>query len=153
MPDLFSHMAAARLPASFLRDPRLAALVVIGTFLPDLAAKGVYWVLWSGDFYDAPSHGLVGILLLSYAGSLFLEEGLRAGGFRALAAGGLIHAGLDILKDTFDIGGPAFFYPFSTRCYGLGLLDPINPGWLFPIDVALLLAAWAIERRRRRVRQ
>lgn len=153
MPDLFSHLAAARLPAAFLRDRRLAALLVIGTFLPDIAAKGVYWVLKSGDHYDVPTHGLLGMLLVSYLAALFLEEGLRPAGFRALAAGGLVHIALDMLKENYELGGPAFFYPFLTRNFNAGVIDPINLAVLLPIDVAILGAAWAIERKRRHVPQ
>ena len=38
MPDLLTHYAAARVPALALRDPRLQALLVAGTFLPDVVA-------------------------------------------------------------------------------------------------------------------
>jgi hypothetical protein len=153
MPDLFSHLAAARLPAAFMRDRRLAALLVIGTFLPDIAAKGLYWVLRAGDLYDLATHSLVGILLISYLASLFLEEGLRPRGFLALAAGGLVHAGVDMLKVSFDASGHFFFYPFSTWHSDAGWIDPVNLAVLLPIDLAILGLAWAIERRRRRVRE
>lgn len=153
MPDLFTHLAVARLPASFLRDPRLAVLVVLGTFMPDLTAKGLYWVLRSGDDFDLPSHTLAGVLLLSYTASLFLETRLRTRGFAALAAGGLLHVGVDILKANLGMGCSYFFYPLSLQAFELGVIDPIDITLLFPLDLALLAVAWAIERRLRRVRQ
>ena len=58
MADLFTHLAAARLPAAFVRDRRIAALLVLGTFLPDLAAKGLYWVLRAPSPFIEPTHSL-----------------------------------------------------------------------------------------------
>lgn len=152
MPDLLTHLAAARLPAACLRDRRLAALLVIGTFLPDIAAKGLYWVLKVPDLYDTPTHTLIGVLLISYAASLFLEERLRKAGFVALAVGGVIHVGVDMLKMSFGVGGAYFFYPFSTWHDSIELIDPINVTVLLPFDLAILAVAWVLERRLLRVR-
>jgi hypothetical protein len=151
MPDLFSHLAVARLPAAFVADRRLAALLVVGTFLPDIAAKGLLWVLRVPDTYEFPTHTLLGVLLISYIGALFLEETLRTRGFLALGAGCLIHVGVDLLKLSFDVGGQYFLYPFSMWHVNAGWIDPVNFAVLFPIDLALLGLAWFIERRRSRV--
>ncbi|HXX92742.1 MAG TPA: metal-dependent hydrolase [Planctomycetota bacterium] len=149
MPDLFTHLATARLPAAFVRDPRIAALVVIGTFLPDLTSKGFYWVLKCTPNFEVPTHSLVGVTLISYAASLFLEERLRRAAFPALLAGGVLHVLVDLLKDNMGVGSCRLFYPFSPRSYELGLIDPVDVIYLVPIDLILLWVAGAIERSRR----
>ena len=101
MADLFTHLAAARVPAAFVRDRRIAALLVIGTFLPDLASKGLYWVARAGaeTNFTTPTHTIAGLAILSYAAALFVEERLRRPAFAAILAGGLIHVAVDLLKD------------------------------------------------------
>jgi membrane-bound metal-dependent hydrolase YbcI (DUF457 family) len=153
MPDLFSHLAAARLPAAFLRDRRLAALLVIGTFLPDLAAKGFFWVLRTRETYEVGTHSLVGVVLISYLAALFLEEPLRTRGFLALATGGLVHVAVDMLKISYEHSGLYPLYPFSMWHGNAGWIDPVNVAVLLPIDLAILAVAWALERSRTRVRE
>ncbi len=152
MPDLFTHYASARLPAAFLRDRRIAALVVIGTFLPDLAAKGLYWLTRSPEPWAVPTHSLPGLLVLSYLAALFLEERLRGRAFAALTAGAFLHVAVDILKGYLGVGAARLLFPFSLRGTELGLIKSEDVLWLLPIDALLVLAAWAIERRRRDVR-
>ena len=77
MSDLFTHLVAARVPGVLVRDRRLVALLVIGTFLPDLASKGLYWILRSGEQYGIGTHSILGVLALSYLAALFVEEQLR----------------------------------------------------------------------------
>ena len=153
MADLFTHLAAARVPAAFQRDRRLSALLVIGTFLPDVAAKGLYWVLRTDSDFTLPTHSILGLVVLSYAAALWIEERLRGRAFVAILAGGLIHVGVDLLKENLGMGSAYLFYPFSTRSYELGLIDPLDVVWLLPIDVLILVLAWIIERRRARVQQ
>lgn len=153
MADLLTHWAAAQLPAAFSRDRRIAALVVIGTFLPDLASKGLYWVLKSGGDFTIPTHTLPGLAILSYGAALFVEERLRRPAFLALLVGGLVHVAVDLLKDNLGMGASHLFHPFSTASYELGLIDPLNVILLVPVDVGILLLAWHLERRLRRVQQ
>ena len=65
MPDLFTHLVAARGPGAFVRDKRLQALLVIGTFMPDIAFKGLFWVLQTRESFGASSHSFVGVALIS----------------------------------------------------------------------------------------
>jgi membrane-bound metal-dependent hydrolase YbcI (DUF457 family) len=149
MADLFTHLASARLPAAFVRDRRIAALLVIGTFLPDLVSKGLYWILRCSDNFETPTHTLVGVALISYAASLMVEERLRRLGFAALLAGGVIHIAVDLLKDNMGTGSSRLLYPFSPRSYELGLIDPLDVVFLAPFNIVILWAAWSIERKRR----
>jgi membrane-bound metal-dependent hydrolase YbcI (DUF457 family) len=153
MADLFSHFAAASLPASAVRDRRIAALLVAGTFLPDLAAKGLYWVARAKSEFTEPTHSLAGLLLLSYGAALFVEERLRRDAFFAIFAGGVIHVLVDLLKDHLGMGAARLFYPFSTFSPELGLVDSLNVFQLIPFDLAALGIAWMIRRKVRRVQQ
>jgi membrane-bound metal-dependent hydrolase YbcI (DUF457 family) len=149
MADLFTHLASARLPAAFVRDRRIAALLVIGTFLPDLASKGLYWILRCSDNFETPTHSLVGVLLLSYAASLLVEERLRRPGFAAILAGGVLHIAVDLLKNNMGTGSARLFYPLSPRSYEIGLIEPLDVVFLAPLNVVILWVAWAVERKRR----
>lgn len=149
MPDLLTHYATARLPAAFAAERRIGMLLVAGTFLPDLAAKGLKLVMRAPDHFDAPTHSLFGLIVLCYAVSLFLDERLRPSGFVALLAGSWLHCLVDLVKDYSGGGGVRLFHPFSLAAHELSWVNPENVVLLLPVDVALLLAAWAVERRRR----
>lgn len=153
MPDLFTHLVSARVPGAFVRDRRLQALLVIGTFLPDVAAKGIYWIFQARESFSAASHSILGVVLISYLACLFVEESLRRPGFWALAAGGLIHILVDFIKDNLGTGSARPFLPFSPVGVEAGWIDPENVVYLIPIDAAILAAAWFLERRVRSVRQ
>lgn len=153
MPDLFTHFVAARLPGAFVRDRRLQALLVLGTFLPDLVAKGLYWVLQAGETYSAASHSILGLLLISYLACLFVEEPLRRPGFVMLALGGAIHVALDLIKDNMGAGSVFLLLPFSIYSFDLGWIDPENVVLLVPLDALVLAGILLYERSRDRVRQ
>jgi membrane-bound metal-dependent hydrolase YbcI (DUF457 family) len=153
MSDLFTHLVAARVPGTFLRDRRLQALLVIGTFLPDLAAKGLYWILQAREHFQTPTHSILGVLLIAYLASLFVEEGLRRAGYAVLAAGGLIHLLVDLMKDNQGAGAARLLFPFTPAGTELGWVDPENVVLLIPLDAAILAALWLLERRFTRVQQ
>ena len=153
MPDLFTHLVAARLPGAFVRDRRLQALLIIGTFLPDLAAKGFVWILWSREEFAHASHSIIGVLLVAYLASLFIEESIRRPAFILLAAGGLIHIFVDLIKSYLGNGAVALFLPFTPEAFEFGLIDPENVIYLIPLDAAILAATWLLERRCARVQQ
>jgi hypothetical protein len=152
MPDLLTHYAAARLPALALRDIRLQALLVAGTFLPDVAAKGLYWVAQAPERFASPSHSLAGLLLLCYLASLFLELPLRRAGFACLYAGSVVHLVLDLLKENIGVGSVRLLYPFSLHSFEIGAIPTEDVVLLLPLDVGVLLLVWLAERRFRRVR-
>src|SRR6187549_2901217 len=104
MPDLFTHFAAARLPSAFLRDRRHQALVLAGTFLPDIGSKGLQFVAQASERFVTPCHSLVGLLLLCYIGALLLEQPLRRAAFACLYGGGVLHLFLDLFKENLGIG-------------------------------------------------
>jgi len=153
MSDLFTHLVAARVPGVLVRDRRLVALLVIGTFLPDLASKGLYWILGSGDQYGVGTHSVRGVLVLSYLAALFVEERLRRPAFAMLALGGLIHLAVDLLKDNMGVGPSCLFLPFFTGSVELAWIDPENVILLVPLGAAILATILLIERRLGRVRQ
>ncbi len=153
MADLLTHLASARIPGIFLRDRRVQALLVLGSFLPDIVSKGLYHVTRSSDNFIVPSHSVTGLLALCFALSFLLEERIRRPGFGALLAGAYLHLAVDLLKDQGGAGLLGVFHPFSPAGFQLGLVDPENVILLLPIDVAILVGAWLLERRLRRVRQ
>jgi hypothetical protein len=153
MADLFTHFVAARVPGSLVRDRRLQALLVIGTFLPDISGKGLYWVLDNASSSQMVTHSIAGVLLISYLACLFLEEPLRRSGFLMLAAGGAIHMLVDMTKDNLGAGSVLLWLPFSLRATEFGWIDPENVILLIPIDAAILAVLWGLERRFRRVQQ
>jgi hypothetical protein len=153
MPDLFTHFVTARVPGAFVRDRRLQAILVIGTFLPDFAAKGLYWVTRSGQEFAHATHSIAGVLLISYLASLLIEESIRRPAFFLLAAGGLIHIVLDLIKCYLGNGAGALFLPLTSESFEFGLIDPENVIYLIPLDAAILGAAWLVERRGARVQQ
>jgi hypothetical protein len=153
MADLFTHFVAARVPGSLIRDGRLQALLVIGTFLPDVTGKGLYWVLDSSTGSQLATHSIAGILLISYLACLFIDVPLRRSGFLMLAAGGAIHALVDMTKDNLGAGATMLFLPFSLRGQEFGWIDPENVIFLIPLDAAILALLWFLERRSRRVQQ
>jgi hypothetical protein len=150
MPDLLTHLAAARVPAAFLRDRRRQALVIAGTFLPDLGSKGLYFVAQAPERFAAPTHSLVGLLLLCYLAALFLDAPLRRAGFACLYGGALVHLFLDLLKEHIGIGAIHPFLPFHPGAFELGWIPTEDVVLLLPLDVGVLLLAWIFERRRRR---
>jgi len=151
--DLFTHFVAARVPGMFVRDRRLQALLVIGTFLPDIAGKGLFWVLQNHESAPLSTHSIAGVLLVSYLVCLFVEESLRRPGFFLLAAGGAIHVLVDLAKDNMGVGSAMLLLPFCTRGTEFGWIDSENVVLLIPFDAAILAAAWFLERRWRRVQQ
>ena len=153
MPDLFTHYASARLPGAFLRDRKIAALLIFGTFLPDLAGKGLYLVTLAKSIFVEPTHSILGLALLCYLACLFIEERIRGKAFAALYAGSLLHVAVDLIKDNLGKGSAYPFLPFSLRGYELGWTDPENVVLLIPIDAAIVAIAVLLERRLKRVRQ
>lgn len=153
MPDLFTHLVSARVPGVFVRDRRLQALLVIGTFLPDIGSKGLYFVFQTRESFGAAAHSILGVLLISYLASLFVEESLRRPGFALLAAGGLIHLLVDMIKYNLGAGSARPFLPLSPAGVEFGWIDPENVIYLVPLDAAILAAAWVLERRITRVQQ
>lgn len=153
MPDLFTHLVAARVPAAFVRDRRLQALLVIGTFLPDLAFKGLYWIFQARESFGVASHSIVGVVLISYLACLFVDESIRRAGFVVLTIGGLIHILVDLIKYNLGVGSARPFLPFSPVGIEWGWIDPENVVYLVPLDAAILAAVWLLERRRDRVQQ
>lgn len=150
MPDLFTHFAAAGLPAAFLRERRLRALLIAGTFLPDIVSKGLYWVARAGEPFSSPSHSLLGLLLLCYAAAQALHLPLRRAGFACLYGGALLHLFLDLLKENLGIGSLRPFLPFSPASVELGWIPTEDVVLLLPLDVGVLLLTWLLERRLRR---
>lgn len=153
MPDLFTHLVAARVPGCFVRDKRLQALLVIGTFMPDIAFKGLFWVMQTRESFGAASHSILGVLLISYLACLFVEAAIRRPAFIALAAGGLIHVAVDLIKYNLGAGSCRPLLPFSPVGVELGWIDPENVVLLIPIDATILAVAWLLERRFARVQQ
>jgi len=153
VPDLFTHYIAARVPGTIVKDRRLLVLLILGTFLPDIAAKGMWWVLRCGDYFAVATHSVAGVVLVSYLACLFVAEPLRRNGFFMLTAGGLIHIVVDMVKDNMGMGVVRPFLPFSPRGVELGWIDPENVILMVPIDAALLAAVLLLERRLGRVRQ
>jgi len=153
MPDLLTHYAAARIPGSLLRDRRIQAIFIFGTFLPDLAAKGLYWILHAPEDFDTPTHSIPGLLALSYLAALFVEERIRKPAFAALLGGGIVHVAVDLIKDNQGAGSAYLFHPFSTAGVEIGWINPENVIYLVPLDLAILAALWAWERKGLRVQQ
>ena len=151
MPDLLTHYASARLPGLALRDERLRALLVAGTFLPDIASKGLDGVTRSPEHFASPSHSLVGLLVLCYLAALFLTPPLRRTGFGCLYGGALLHLGLDLLKENVGHGAARLFIPFSVRSYELAWIPTEDVVYLLPFDLFLLIIVFLVERSRRRV--
>ena len=153
MPDLLTHFVTARAPALLVRDRRLQALLILGTFLPDLVAKGLYWILQCGETYPAASHSVLGVALVSYLACLFVDASRRRAGFALLTLGGLIHLLTDMVKDNLGSGAVRPFLPFHPLPLELGWIDPENVVLLAPLDLLLLGAILLYERSRDRVRQ
>lgn len=153
MADFLTHLTAARVPAVFMSDRRLQALLVLGTFLPDLADKGMEFLLRALPHFTAPTHSLAGLLVLTYLAALFVEERLRRPAWAVLYAGALLHVGIDLLKYGMGAGAAFVFFPFSTYNPELGLIRPEDVVLLAPANAAILLILWLAERRRERVRQ
>ncbi len=152
MPDLLTHYAAARVPALGLRDSRHQALLVAGTFLPDVVAKGLYWIAQASDRFAAPAHSPLGLLPLCYLAALFLTVDLRRTGFACLYVGALLHLFLDLLKENLGIGQARLFLPFDVRGVELGWIPSEDVVLLLPLNLGILLLVWLAERKRRRVR-
>ncbi|HEX7901405.1 MAG TPA: metal-dependent hydrolase [Planctomycetota bacterium] len=150
MPDLLTHLAAARVPAAFLRDRRHQALLIAGTFLPDIGTKGLYFVAQAPERFAAPAHSLVGLLLLCYLAALFLDVPLRRAGFACLYGGALLHLFLDLLKENLGMGSLRPFLPFWPGAVELGWIPTEDVVYFLPFDVGVLLLAWLLERRLRR---
>jgi membrane-bound metal-dependent hydrolase YbcI (DUF457 family) len=150
MSDLFTHYAGARLAAAGLRSREAAAYVVVGTFLPDLVSKGLYWILRAHPHFDEPAHSLPGLLLLCYLASLFTPEAGRPRAFAALLAGALLHVFIDLFKENLGLGSARLLMPFSTWSLEFGWILAEDVVFLLPAAVAALGLARLLERRRER---
>jgi membrane-bound metal-dependent hydrolase YbcI (DUF457 family) len=153
MGDLFTHLVAARVPATLLRDRRLQALLIIGTFLPDVAGKGLFFVLRNRESSALATHSILGVMLVSYLACLFVEEALRRPAFLVMAIGGAIHVLVDLTKYNMGLGAEQLFLPFSTHSTEFGWIDSEDIVLLLPVDAAILAVLLIVERRRRRVQQ
>ena len=149
MSDLFTHYASARLASAGLRSRDAGTFVVLGTFLPDLVSKGLYWVLLASSDFDDPSHSIAGLALLCYLASLFTPEPGRAAAFGALYAGALLHVFVDLFKDNLGAGAARPLLPFSTWGVEFGWIDPENVVLLIPFALLAIGLARFIEQRRR----
>ena len=147
MSDLFTHFAAARLPSAFLRDRRHQALVLAGTFLPDIGNKGLHFVAQASERFVTPCHSLVGLLLLCYIGALLLEQPLRRAAFACLYGGALLHVFVDLFKENIGLGALNPFLPFHTVAVEFGWIPMEDVVLLLPLDVGVLLLAWALRRK------
>ena len=151
MADLVTHLTTAQLGGTWLRDRRIAAIFVIGTIVPDIVSKGLYWVTQAHSDFTIPSHSILGLLALGYLGSLFFEATLRRAAFWALFLGSLLHVGIDHFRDNLGWGTAHVFYPFSTASFEIPCIHPENLVLLIPIDLAILGILWIITRNRENV--
>ncbi len=149
MADLLTHYASARLASAGLRSRDSAAFVVLGTFLPDLVSKSLYWVMQADPDFDDPAHSIVGLALLCYLASLFTPERGRPAAFGAFYAGALLHVFVDLFKDNLGTGSARPLLPFSTWSLEFGWIDPENVVLLLPFALLAVGLAHLIERRRR----
>jgi membrane-bound metal-dependent hydrolase YbcI (DUF457 family) len=162
MPDLVTHLASALVPGAAMRLDR-AALLALGTALPDLAGRVPG--LFAGGLYvigvPVPSgiegpfgalHLPVGATLASLMLAFALPERDRPVGAALLTAGALMHLLLDVMQDHRGYGSPLFF-PLSTVRIELGWFGPeatvpYAPAFAAVAAVAWGLRAWWASRRR-----
>ncbi len=167
MADLITHSCTALLwkvatvgpvtpSSSRWRLPPTLATFVLGTCLPDLLgrvpAMGLLVASW--QFPQIPSwtiyfwsvfHMPVGIALTSVIVAQCWRAGERAGAFRQLLGGGMLHVAVDLLQTHLGVGYLLLF-PFSTWDYEMGLIGSedtvkIVPV-LLPLTVGLCLWRW-----------
>lgn len=152
MADLLTHLTTAQIPGTFLKDRRVAVLFVIGTFMPDIVSKGLYWVTRAHSDFTIPGHSLVGLALLAYLSALLVEVDLRRPAFWALFLGAMLHVGVDHVRDNLGWGTAHVFYPFTTASFELPWVHPENLPLLIPIDLAVLGVLWLATRKKADVR-
>ena len=136
--------------------PRWVALGTVGALLPDLNQLGR---LLSGPaierlvglpFAYGALHTIGGVTLL--AGLLALLFAQRRRAFAALAAGGLSHLLLDVLKIHADGRAGPWLYPFSWRRHPAPDLYVSADPRVLAAALVLATAAFVVDRRRERSR-
>ena len=158
MPGLLSHATVGL----FIRSrARRSALVwfVVGSCLPDLASRlpglGLALAAWLVEF-EVPlpvleatglCHNPLPYLVLCGLVTLCLPMDLRRVAGINLAAGGLLHLGLDTAQSHLN-GGYYLLYPFSLERFELGLIESDASLTLLPYLLlgAVVLLGWKLWR-------
>ncbi len=147
MADLLTHYVSARLPGGFIGDPAARATLILGVFLPDVAGKLMGRIFRTPDGFNAPSHTLLGLLLLSYVIALFFSAEFRARAWLTINAGALLHVAVDLLKDNLGAGSAYLLHPFTLDGYELGLYYNENVVYAMPVDLLLAALIAGLSRR------
>ncbi len=145
MPDLVTHTAIAHLiqrPAGMLRRDRpvhdMRVLFYLGTILPDILTRPWYILFPATHDWTLPFHTLLGALLACGILALFFEPNLQKKAFTFLAPGSVLHFILDSFQKQI-IGNNFWFYPFSWKDFGYGVLWAGEIMRYIPLWIALVV--------------
>ena len=147
MADLVTHVAVANLLGKSSRDDRTRALFLVGNCLPDVAYKGMLWVLGAPNWYCEPANSPLALIPLCFALALLFEEPWRRRAFGALLLGCWLHLLLDMGKTYLDHGVILWAFPFSMARVELGWYHPADMTWMFVPSLGLLIITELLARR------
>jgi hypothetical protein len=146
MADLLTHYVSARLPGGFIGDPAARMTLVAGVFLPDLISKGLDHLPFIPDYFQAPSHSILGLFVVTYVVALFFTEAFRVKAWITMYVGALLHVGFDSLKDNLG-AGMHVLHPFSLNGYELAVYYNENILYLLPSNIFLLFIIRFLAKR------
>ncbi len=122
MPGLATHVLAAYLVRG-AAGIRPLALFLLGTMLPDILSRPLFFVIPGLYWFTKPFHSVFVAVLVCLLFSYFFPEEGRRQAFKILLAGALLHLFLDLLQISI-YPGYRWFFPFSAYSFSLGLFWP-----------------------------
>ena len=130
--DLLTHVAVANLCGKTSKDVQTRTVFLVGTCVPDLAYKGMYFLSGSPSWLAEPSHSPLPLLLLCYGLAMLFAKSFRKRAFGALYLGGLLHILIDLGKSYLGQGVILWGFPFT--------MDRIELGWYRPEQGVYMMA-------------
>ncbi|TFH02447.1 MAG: hypothetical protein E4H13_02020 [Calditrichales bacterium] len=128
MPDTFTHIALPALFSRYFTSPLNAALLLIGTVLPDYFREFFSFIL-PKDYYSMtyPFHSLSGIIFVSLLLSALFITAQRQSVFLSLLTGQTLHLLFD-LTQSYGCSGSLTFFPLW-QTFQLNLISETH--WLY----------------------
>lgn len=140
MADLLTHAAIGYVVARPIRDPKLRALVMAGTAMPDVLYKTLVLGAGTTTWYAEPTHSPLPLLAICGLAAMLFSPPLRRRAFWGLWIGSMTHVLVDLGKDYLGHGVILWAFPFSMDRIELGWYTNDQTIYFMPAALLLVLA-------------